>query len=81
MFMGIAFLMLIGAFGLQINNELDNANLSRQSLEVVAQIDEIFDQYLADEDTERIKKLDIDGTTYIGVLSIPSLNNMSLRSY
>lgn len=73
--------MLIGAFGLQINNELDNANLSRQSLEVVAQIDEIFDQYLADEDTERIKKLDIDGTTYIGVLSIPSLNNMSLRSY
>ena len=73
--------MLIGAFGLQINNELDNANLSRQSLEVVAQIDEISDQYLADEDTERIKKLDIDGTTYIGVLSIPSLNNMSLRSY
>ena len=54
--MGIAFLMLIGAFGLQINNELDNANLSRQSLAVVAQIDEIFDQYLADEDTERIKK-------------------------
>ena len=73
--------MLIGAFGLQINNELDNANLSRQSLAVVAQIDEIFDQYLADEDTERIKKWDIDGTTYIGVLSIPSLNNMSLRSY
>ncbi len=77
--MGIAFAMIIGALVLQIKNELDNDNLSRESAEVITQIEGIFDNYLTDEDAERIKKIDIKGNTYIGVLSIPSLENMSLR--
>lgn len=70
--------MVVSAGGLQVHNEVENSKLETKSLEVVAQIEEIFDEYLADENVERVDRVEIDNTTYIGVLTIPCLNNMSL---
>ena len=77
----ISFFMVGTAGTLWLNNELENSRLEEQSYQVVSDMEEIFDDYIAhkdDENYERVDKLEVDGVTYIGVLTIPSLNNMSL---
>lgn len=72
--------MIIVALAMQINNEIEDVKQNKSSIEVTNQIGDFFDNYLANESVEQIKRLDINGTAYIGILTIPSLNNMSLRS-
>ena len=79
--MVISFLMVILAGGLWFKNEVENSELEELSYEVVSDMEEVFDEYIANKDNEnyeRIDKIEHKGTTYIGVLTIPSLNNMSL---
>ena len=74
-----SFLIIVFSGGLKIQSEVENSELEKKSLDVVAQIEEIYDDYIANPNTQRVQKVEIDGDTYIGVLIIPSLDNMSLR--
>lgn len=77
----LSFLMVVIAGILWLRNEIENSKLEEKSYDVVENMEEIFDEYIAkkdDENLQRVNKLEVDGITYMGVLTIPSLNNMSL---
>ena len=86
--MVIAAIMLLGAGSLQIYNSYENNRVEKETVEVVSKIEEVYLQQITQrqetnnnqqtETDEQKKTVEIEGYNYIGLLSIPSLDNLTL---
>lgn len=85
--MAIAVIMLLCAGSLQIYNNFENNRVEKETVEVVSKIEEIYIKQIKQEQEENNqqnepeepkKTVEIDGYNYIGLLSIPSLDNLTL---
>lgn len=84
--MVLAVILLLLAAILLFYNTSENARVEKDNLETVTEIEKIYEENLAkdenelqnDENTEKKTSININDYNYIGVIYIPTLDNLAL---
>lgn len=78
----LSVLMIIGAGGLQLYNNIQNDKSENETMQVISEIEKIFRKQLKQQDenkkAELQKFVNINGNNYIGVIYVPNLDNLTL---